>query len=92
MRDFFFACDTDLQMEDWIITIEFLRTKAVYDAYAQKNIPVQFPLKSTQDNKKLEESKDWNSLLYDFGGQLKQQTNNLQVRNNTSFLNSSVQN
>lgn len=34
MRDFFFACDTDLQMEDWIITIEFLRTKAVYDAYA----------------------------------------------------------
>ncbi len=40
MRDFFFACDTDLQMEDWIITIEFLRTKAVYDAYAQKNIPV----------------------------------------------------
>jgi hypothetical protein len=52
MRDFFFACDTDLQMEDWIITIEFLRTKAVYDAYAQKNIPVQFPLKSALDNKK----------------------------------------
>lgn len=51
MRDFFFACDTDLQMEDWIITIEFLRTKAVYDAYASKNIPVKFPLQSAQEKK-----------------------------------------
>lgn len=40
MRDFFFACPSTYEMEDWIITLEFLRTKAVYDAYAQKNIPV----------------------------------------------------
>ena len=72
MRDFFFACDTDLQMEDWIITIEFLRTKAVYDAYASKNIPVQFPIKSNSDNKQKDETKDFNSLIYDFGNQLKQ--------------------
>ena len=46
MRDFFFACSSDYEMEDWLITIEFLRTKAVYDAYASKNIPIQFPLRS----------------------------------------------
>lgn len=72
MRDFFFACDSDLQMEDWIITIEFLRTKAVYDAYASKNIPVQFPIKSSQDKKQIEEPKNLNSLIYDFSGQIKQ--------------------
>lgn len=34
MRDFYFACRNSHEMEDWIITIEFLRTKAVYDNYA----------------------------------------------------------
>ena len=40
MRDFYFACPNSYQMDDWMISIEFLRTKAVYDAYALKNIPV----------------------------------------------------
>jgi hypothetical protein len=39
-RDFYFACEQSHDMEKWVITIEFLRTKAVYDAYAQKNIAV----------------------------------------------------
>jgi len=51
MRDFYFACPSNYDMEDWIITIEFLRTKAVYDAYAQKNIPVQFPLRTGKEKK-----------------------------------------
>ncbi len=43
-RDFYFACKEEHDRDKWVITIEFLRTKAVYDAYAQKNIAVQFPL------------------------------------------------
>ena len=68
MRDFYFACPTDYQMEDWMITIEFLRTKAVYDAYASKNLPIQFPLRSGPTKQKQEHRKDRNMLLYDFGG------------------------
>lgn len=45
MRDFFFSCASTYEMEDWIITLDFLKTKAVYDAYAQKNIPIEFPLR-----------------------------------------------
>lgn len=74
MRDFYFACPSNYDMEDWIITIEFLRTKAVYDAYAQKNIPVQFPLRTGKEKKSQDERKDFNNLLYDFGGQLKSRT------------------
>jgi len=69
MRDFYFACPNTYQMEDYMITIEFLRTKAVYDQYAQKNMPVQFPLRSGAPiTKRKEERKDFQSLLYDFGG------------------------
>jgi hypothetical protein len=69
MRDFYFACPSTYQMDDWMITIEFLRTKAVYDAYAQKNIPVQFPLRTgAHITKRKEERKDFQTLLYDFGG------------------------
>lgn len=35
-------------MELWVITIDFLRLKANYDIYAQKNIPVSFPMKIGQ--------------------------------------------
>ena len=47
MRNLFFGCDKQIQMEAWVITIEYLRTRAVYEAYAQKNIPVEFPIKSS---------------------------------------------
>ena len=33
-RDFYFACKEEHDRDKWVITIEFLRTKAVYDAYA----------------------------------------------------------
>jgi hypothetical protein len=35
-----FCCD-DIETQDkWVISIEFLRTRAVYEEYASKNIPV----------------------------------------------------
>jgi hypothetical protein len=45
-------------MENWIISIEFLRTKAVYDAYAKKNIPVAFPIVLNKNKKKQQETRD----------------------------------
>lgn len=41
-RTLLFGCKSSFEMEDWIITIEFLRTKAIYDNYAEKNIPFEF--------------------------------------------------
>ncbi len=61
-------------MESWLISIEFLRTKAVYDQYTQKNIPIAFPLSLEQDTHKYEERKDYTGLLYEFGGLLKKNT------------------
>lgn len=53
-------------MEKWIITIEFLRTKAVYDVYSKRNTPVAFPLTQAKDLKLKDERKDSSGLLYDF--------------------------
>lgn len=40
-----FCCDTIEQRDKWIISIDFMRTRAVYEDYSAKNISVQFPLK-----------------------------------------------
>ena len=71
-REFLFGCDNMLDRDDWIINLEFMRTKAVYDNYASRNIPVQFPIKiSTQTSSGDHESKDLSSLLFDFGSNFK---------------------
>lgn len=36
-RDIAFSCDTEEARDKWIIAIDFLKTKAIYDAYAKKN-------------------------------------------------------
>ena len=36
-REFFFSCDDVLTRDKWMIAIDFLKTKAVYDAYSRKN-------------------------------------------------------
>ena len=41
-REFFFSCDNEIQRDKWIIAIEYLKTKAIYDAYADKNRNVGF--------------------------------------------------
>jgi hypothetical protein len=33
-RQFFFAGDSTIQIEKWMITIDYLHTKAIYDQYA----------------------------------------------------------
>lgn len=71
-----FCCD-DIETQDkWVISIEFLRTRAVYEEYASKNIPVQFPLRSAEEEAKGDESDGNNkhNLLYDFASSLKGKT------------------
>ena len=71
-RDFFFACDNILQLEKWIITIEYLRTRAVFDAYTQKHVAVSFGSHNDalkDGHQKSSSGKD--SLLFDFSKSLK---------------------
>lgn len=65
-RDFFFACDNILQLEKWIITIEYLRTRSVYEAYTKKNVPVTFPLSINTDVRKRDDRKDYSEIVFDF--------------------------
>ena len=41
-RDIIFSAETDEIRDKWIIAIEYLKTKAIYDAYAAKNRNVGF--------------------------------------------------
>jgi hypothetical protein len=41
-RDIFFSCDTDQERDKWIIAIDYLKTRAIYDAYAKKSSLVGF--------------------------------------------------
>ena len=77
-------------MEQWIISIEFLRVKAVYDAYALKNIPVSFPIKLGNKERKKAESNDTSELLFDFGTKLKLaigQGSSVSTSNGSAFAN-----
>ena len=77
-RDFFFSCDDVLTRDRWMIAIDFLKTKAVYDAYSRKNRDVQFGInaqeKKEETNHEEVERVDMASLLYDFGSNLKGET------------------
>ena len=68
-RNIFFSCDTDEQRDRWIIAIDYLKTRAIYDAYAKKNALVNFINSGNEEEKKTEEhvEKDLSGLLYDFG-------------------------
>ena len=74
-REIFFSCDDELARDNWVITIEYLKTKAIYDAYAAKNRNVGFNMliedaKLDQDNDRI----DKEALLIDFGFNIKQRT------------------
>ena len=77
-RDFFFSCDDVLTRDRWLIAIDFLKTKAVYDAYSRKNRDVQFgnnaQEKKEETNHEEVDRVDMASLLYDFGSSLKSET------------------
>lgn len=70
-RQFFFAGDSTIQIEKWMITIDYLHTKAIYDQYAQQSQSITFlSLKPKNERQKPEATeRDKQSLLYDFGKQ-----------------------
>lgn len=77
------------QRDKWVISIDYLRTRAVYEEYTQKNILVQFPLKSAvEENVEEVELNNMNDLLFDFANKLKGKTVIGNVANNSklSFL------
>jgi hypothetical protein len=37
-KDIEFYCENELTRDKWVIAIDFLRTRAMYEDYAQKNI------------------------------------------------------
>lgn len=41
-RDFFFSCEDEATRDKWMIAIDYLKTRAIYDAYAKKNTFVNF--------------------------------------------------
>lgn len=41
-RDIFFSCDTPETRDKWMIAIDYLKTRAIYDAYAKKNTLANF--------------------------------------------------
>ena len=88
-REFFFSCHDVLTRDKWMIAIEFLKTKAVYDAYSAKNSNVNFTLKAhdqeEEQNHEEEHRVDMASLLYDFGPNLKSETR-AYVQKNPSSL------
>ena len=87
-REFFFSCADVLTRDKWMIAIEFLKTKAVYDAYAAKNSNVNFATtnleKEEEQNHEEEHRMDMASLLYDFGTNLKSETKYV-VKNNNNL-------
>jgi hypothetical protein len=73
-RDVIFSADTDEIRDKWIIAIEYLKTKAIYDAYAAKNRNVGFNAMGTANDMPQNHDNDRfnkQSLLVDFGFALK---------------------
>ena len=52
-----------------MIAIDYLKTRAIYDAYAKKNTLVNFVNTATDEEHKVgdHEERDLSDLLYDFG-------------------------
>jgi hypothetical protein len=71
-RDFFYAAKTVVERDEWMAAIDFMRTKAMYEAYAAKNIPIKFPLQNEGEELSDEEEYNTNEIMYDFGKNFKQ--------------------
>lgn len=41
-REFFFSCDNEILRDRWMIAIDYLKTKAIYDSYTQRNRNIDF--------------------------------------------------
>jgi hypothetical protein len=72
-RDFFYAAKTIVERDEWMAAIDFMRTKAMYEAYAAKNIPIKFPLQDDlEELSDEEEGTNKAEILFDFGKNFKQ--------------------
>ena len=52
-RDIAFSCDTEEARDKWIIAIDFLKTKAIYDEYAKKNQCVNLAMQNSNQQEEL---------------------------------------
>ena len=74
-REFFFSCENEILRDKWMIAIDFLKTKAIYDAYTSKNRNIDFNIQHAEFNHDYEDNNfDKEALLNDFGRNLKQKT------------------
>ena len=77
-----------------MIAIDYLKIRAIYDAYAKKNTLVNFISSAKEEEKKEDEGneRDLSDLLYDFGDNLKMSTVNrgqVSLQNSHTFHNMS---
>ena len=77
-RDIIFTCKTEYDRDRWAAAIEYLKTRAIYEAYAKNNKLVSF-IRQENDIDKMKDhdndEMDKTDLLYDFGDNLKATTN-----------------
>ena len=73
-RDIYFSSESREERDKWMIAIDYLKTRAIFDAYAKKNTLVNFiSARNEEENKDAyqKDERDHSDLLYDFGEQLK---------------------
>jgi len=78
-RNLFFSCDTEEERDKWIFAIDYLKTRAIYEAYAKKNTLANFISTNKPEETKHDEDggdRDHSDLLYDFGEHLRTMTTN----------------
>ena len=76
-----FSCKKPFDRDKWIAAIDYLKTRAIYEAYSKNNRLVSFMHANNEYKLGKEKDEDHNEmdkseLLYDFGEQLKQSTIN----------------
>ena len=77
-RDIIFTCKTEYDRDRWAAAIEYLKTRAIYEAYAKNNKLVSFireDINKESDKNADNDEMDLSDLLYDFGDNLKATTN-----------------
>lgn len=55
-REFVFGCRSAQEMDEWLITLDFLKTKAAVDSYREKNIDFEFGTQQGRQSQRKEVS------------------------------------
>ena len=51
-RAIYFSCDDETTRDRWMTAIDYLKTRAIYDAYAKKNTLVNFVTHTAEEENK----------------------------------------